>query len=99
MLSRMSGEELTDWQAYEMAHGPLGPVRGDWHAALIASTLVAVNRGKKGKRPKVEDFLLDWKSREALADPLEMEKVGKMLASRLGGTWTDAPGGGGEASE
>lgn len=93
MLSRMSGDELTEWQAYERAHGPLGPLRGDWQAALIASTIVAMNRGKKGKRHKVSDFLLEWKDGTA-SDPREMEKIGKMLASRLGGTWTEAPVGG-----
>ena len=95
----MSSDELTEWQAYERAHGPLGPLRGDWQAALIASTLVAVNRGKKGKRPKVADFLLAWKNSGAAADPAEMEKIGRMLASRLGGTWTEAPAGGGRADE
>ena len=55
LLARMSGEELTDWQAYERAHGPLGPARSDWHAALIAAMLVNVNRGKKGKAAQPKD--------------------------------------------
>lgn len=93
MLGRISGDELTEWQAYERAHGPLGAVRGDWQAALIASTIVAMNQGKRGKRRKVSDFLLEWKGSKA-SDPAEMEKIGRMLASRLGGTWTEARVGG-----
>lgn len=98
LLDRISSDELTQWQAYELAHGPLGPLRGDWQAALIASTLVAVNRTKKGRQPKVADFLLAWKGNEA-QDPKETERVGRMLASRLGGTWTEATVVGGERDE
>jgi hypothetical protein len=97
LLARMSGEELTDWQAYERAHGPLGPARADWHAALITSMLVNVNRGKKGKPAQPKDFLLAFKSASEASDPEELERVGRMLASQLGGEWTDAPAEGGEA--
>jgi hypothetical protein len=98
LLGRISSDELTEWQAYERAHGPLGPVRGDWQAALIASTIVAVNKGKRGRRPKLQDFLLAWKDGSA-ADPIETERIGRMLASRLGGTWTEAQVTGGEPDE
>lgn len=88
MLVRMSGQELADWQAYEQAHGPLGPVRGDWQAALIASVIANANRGRKGKQAKMKDFLLAWQSGATRMSAEETERVGAMLASRMGGTWT-----------
>lgn len=99
MLGRMSGQELADWQAYERAHGPLGPVRGDWQAASIAAMVANANRGKRGKRIKIGDLLLKWKGEGETSSPEEMERTGRMLASRLGGTWTEAPVRGGEPSE
>ena len=86
MLGRMSGQELAEWEAYETAHGPLGPVRGDWQAALIASVIANVNRGKKSRPAKVTEFLLAWK-RGGTTDE-ETERLGKLLAEQLGGEWT-----------
>lgn len=98
LLGRISGEELADWEAYELAHGPLGPVRGDWQAALVGSVIVNANRGKKGKAAKVRDFLLAWRGgstpEQSAADT---EAVGRMLAARGLGTFTEgqsAAGGG-----
>jgi hypothetical protein len=90
MLSRISGQELADWEAYETAHGPLGPVRGDWQAALIASTIANVNRAKKSRPAKIAEFMLGWK-RGGSSDE-ETERVGRMLAERLGGEWTPGSG-------
>lgn len=97
MLARISGQELADWEAYETAHGPLGPARADWLAALVASTIVNVNRGKKSRPAKLAEFLLKWK-RGGSTDE-ETERLGKMLAERLGGEWTEAPARGGEPDE
>jgi hypothetical protein len=95
LLGRMSGAELADWQAYEAAHGPLGPIRGDWQAATIAATIANANRGKRGRVAKVKDFLLEWKGGAGSAmSAIETERVGRLLASRLGGTWTEARDGG-----
>lgn len=91
LLGRISGAELAEWMAYERAHGPLGPSRGDWQAALLASTIVNVNRGKKSRIAKIGDFLLAWRGGgDAASTAEETERVGRMLASRLGGTWTEA---------
>lgn len=91
MLGRISGAELADWQAYEEVNGPLGPRRGDWHAALIASTVASTVPRKGKKAPRLADFLLKWKgeSRGKVADPAAMEAIGRQLASRMGGTWTE----------
>lgn len=96
LLGRMSGAELADWQAYEAAHGPLGPVRGDWQAAQIVTMIANANRGKRGKVVKIKDMMLAWRGSGTVSSPEDMERTGKMLASRLGGTWTEAPVRGGE---
>lgn len=85
LLDRISGEELTEWMAYEAATGPLGPSRGDWLAALVASVVVNTARGRKGREAKVTDFLLKWKTAAPAGPPSEM--LGQMLARRFGGTW------------
>jgi hypothetical protein len=48
------------WKAYEAKNGPLGPVRGDYQAALIAKVIADVN-SKKGRRNPFANFLLNWK--------------------------------------
>jgi len=96
LLSRISSEELTDWMAYEQMHGPLGPSRGDWHAALLAQVVTSTAWRGKGRRPQVRDFLLTWKG-GGDSDPEAMEQLGRKLASRVGGTWTEGRAGGGES--
>lgn len=41
-------------------NGPLGPNRGDYHAAEIALVIANANRGKRSKKFKFTDFLLKW---------------------------------------
>jgi hypothetical protein len=51
---------LTEWDAYERLYGPLGPARGDYHAALIATTTA----NTVSKKPMaVSDFMPDWADR------------------------------------
>lgn len=94
LLDRTTGEELTDWEAYERLIGPLGPTRGDWQAAMIASTVANSARGKKGKAAKLKDFLLKWKTSSSGGGQSaeELERAAKMIASRVGGTWTQGGG-------
>lgn len=60
MLVRTSALELAEWQAYEREYGPLGPERGDWQAALVAHTFAMLMSSKKGRKLKLQDFLLRW---------------------------------------
>ena len=53
-----------EWMAYEREVGPLGPQRGDFHAAEIALGIYNANRGKRGKKLKLTDFILKWSERE-----------------------------------
>lgn len=57
MLARMSSQELTAWQAFDQVE-PVGPRRGDYHAALIASLIANVNRDPKRQPYRLEQFLL-----------------------------------------
>lgn len=63
--------------AYERVTGVLGPERDDLHAAIIASTIVNVNR-KKGKKPvKPQAFIPKWdqsKKRQTVSGQLAMLK-------------------------
>ena len=48
--------ELHEWMAF-FAIEPWGAVRADYRAGVVASTLVNVNGGKKGKKPaQASDF-------------------------------------------
>jgi len=57
LQSRISRLEVLEWLAYERRNGPLGPGRGDYHAALI-SKVVADSQSKK--RSKLENFFFKW---------------------------------------
>lgn len=52
----MSSRELSEWAAFEREYGPLGPVRGDWQAALVAHTVA----GAHGVKGDMKDFMLNW---------------------------------------
>lgn len=60
VLASMDSRELTEWMAWEIEHGELGAARGDYHAALIASTIAEVHRNPKARRRPygVKDFLV-----------------------------------------
>lgn len=58
---RMSARELAEWQEF-YALDPFGPIRDNWHAALIGSILVNVNRKKGSPAAKVKDFM--WEDSE-----------------------------------
>ena len=45
---------------WERLHGPLGPERADWNAALVAASVANSLSSKKSKRKKLADFVIDW---------------------------------------
>ncbi|WUI00202.1 DUF4035 domain-containing protein [Spirillospora sp. NBC_00431] len=63
MLARMTSTEVTEWMAYERIAGPLGPARADVQAAIVAATVANANRGKKGRRFHLRDFIPKWDRR------------------------------------
>lgn len=66
-----------------MEYGPLGAARGDWQAALVASTIANANRPRKARAFKVKDFVLRWSeaSRRKKQDPREMLAIFRALAA------------------
>jgi hypothetical protein len=60
MLERISSAELTEWMAFEKLNGPLGGRRHDYLAALQAHIAVTAASGKKGKKFKLADFVMEW---------------------------------------
>lgn len=68
----MSSSELTEWMVYEKISGPLGRRRQDINAALIAATIVNTNRGKKGKRVQISDFLIEYERVSRRKTPQEL---------------------------
>lgn len=81
----MSSRELTEWAAFEREHGPLGPGRGDWQAALVAHT-IAVAHGGKGD---VSDYVLKW-SGPRRQSPEDQLTIFRALASRGGRVGDDS---------
>ena len=72
--------------AYEQIDGPLGPRRGDYHAALIAATVangVSALGGKRGNK-KIRDFLPEW-DRPRHQSPEEMLRAIRSWNRELGG--------------
>lgn len=82
--SRLGSAELTEWIAFERITGPLGRRRQDIQAATIAATVANANRGKKGKKFKMEDFLIPY-GEEARKSPEQMLQIIKGLNKSMGG--------------
>ena len=53
----LTSRELLEWLAFHRLE-PIGGVRGDYQAALIASTIANVHRAKGRPAHKVQDFLM-----------------------------------------
>lgn len=61
LLRSIDSRELTEWQIYERMYGPLGPVRDDHLASLIAATVANAFRDK-GKAADPKDYLPRWEA-------------------------------------
>ena len=87
----MSSRELTSWRAYEEVCGPLGPRRGDYHAAIVAATVINMMKGKKGRRVKPEDLLPPWDGERVREEqtPEEQLRAVKAAHRALGGKGVD----------
>jgi len=88
LLGKCSAQELTDWAAFEHIDGPLGAVRGDIQAGIVAATIANVNRGKSSRHFKPSDFMVQW-DRPRVRTPEAMRSMMIALTRRLGGTVRD----------
>lgn len=60
MLARVTSRELTEWEAYERVAGPIGDDRFDRLFAMLASVIANVNRTKKQRPYRAEQFMPKW---------------------------------------
>jgi len=81
---RLDSAELTEWMAFEKITGPLGRRRNDIQAATIAATIANSNRGKKGKKFKMTDFLIPYGEQERKS-PMQMLAAIKSINRSMGG--------------
>lgn len=82
LLDCMDSAELANWLAYDQI-SPFGSERTDLGAAIVASTVANVWRGKGQKAYKVDDFLPKFTHKQASMSR-GMELKAKLLAA-LGG--------------
>ncbi len=81
--SRLDSSELTEWMVFEKITGPLGRRRNDIQAATIAATIANANRGKKGRKFSMKDFLIPYG--EQRKTPEQMLAAIKGLNKAMGG--------------
>ena len=85
LLAETGSAELSEWRAYEQIAGPLGGVRGDVNAAMISAAIVAVNRGKGQRAPKLADFMPRWDRTKVRKSPEELFRAAMLANSALQG--------------
>ena len=85
LLAETGSAELSEWRAYEQIAGPLGGVRGDVNAAMISAAIVAVNRGKGQRAPKLADFMPRWDRTKVRKSPEELFRAAMIANSALQG--------------
>ncbi|MEV0843607.1 hypothetical protein AB0I55_29190 [Actinocatenispora sera] len=88
LLARISSRELAEWRAYEAVAGPLDGPRADVLAALIASTIANVNRGRRTPYTAAQ-FVPRWDQAASRADDEALLATGRQLAATLGGEWSE----------
>lgn len=77
--------ELLEWRVFDSIE-PIGLARSDYHTAILAYMIAASNRGKRGRKPKLKDFIVDWWKSRATAEPAEMLAMAAELTRAMGGT-------------
>ena len=85
MLARISSRELTEWGVFYGLE-PFGEHRADLRAGVVAATVANVNRDKKQKPYKPEQFLLfrekpkqTWEDQLRMVEMLNIAYGGKDL--------------------
>ncbi len=86
LLNRISSRELSEWQLY-FEYDPFGGERGDLQAAIVASTVYNMLRGKDAKVANPADFMAKFGPEEQKEQqPWEQQlKIVEMLNIAFGG--------------
>ena len=84
---RIGSREFQEWRAYSLLE-PFGPPADYWRAALVASTMYNMWRGKKGKAMSITDFMPDTdpgpKGKTQAQHEAEMDAAMAMLGGTMG---------------
>lgn len=86
MSEEISDAELREWMAFYRLE-PFGDERADLRAGIVASTVVNVNRGKRGKATKPTDFMpyrTAAEARRKALDVPEPKELGQKVRSIFG---------------
>ncbi len=83
LLDRIDSRELSEWIAY-YAIEPFGEERGDLRMQRICQVTAQIAVGKKGRKPKLEDFaLFDDKPEQT---PQEQMAMFRNYTAMMGGS-------------
>jgi hypothetical protein len=90
LLTRITSRELTEWEAYETVAGPIGQERLDYLFALLQVTIANVNRSKKSRPYKIDQFMPKWDpkplpERRPEMSPEDMLRAAKRINRAMGG--------------
>lgn len=93
----MPYSEFVEWLAFSRIE-PFGEERADWRAALVASVIAEVHRGRTKRRKPFQpkDFLLKFEAKKAQSWQNQLQFV-EMLNAAFGGTDERVSRGGAEA--
>jgi len=83
MLATISSRKLSEWMAYYQIE-PFGEERGDLRAAIIASTLANIWRGKNSKSYKPSDFMPKFDEQQNRGGAQTAEQMRQMLSAFAG---------------
>lgn len=87
MLARMPVRVFREWALYAELE-PWGEERADWRAAMQATVMASLWRGKGQRRPKLSDFLPKF-GRRRKKTPRDGLQMMKNLATLFGGKVRD----------
>jgi hypothetical protein len=69
----MTASDLVEWEEFVKLRGPIGEVRADYRAALIAFHAHAPWRSDEAPEPKLTDFLL-WRQDDDAVTTHDLEE-------------------------
>lgn len=85
LLDQLTSRELAEWRAFERIEGPLGGLRGDVQAGIVAAQIYNANRGKTDPVKKPAEFVPRW-DKPQQQTPDQLLAAAQSMQPRLGGS-------------
>ena len=85
LLRDTSASEMAHWKAYSCL-SPFGEERADFRNAMLMAQIASMFGPKKGRRPKVSDFLPKFAAKKRKQTPEEMWAILTAVTKATGGT-------------